>query len=103
MRLPQICSSLSISLCDQTVTVSTLLADQTSGFAPCPKLWYSGRIFWNSFLDSFSVTKHRTRKRSGRTVKVAFETRGPVDEPYLKVDEEQILGMTLRAGSMEIG
>ena len=36
-------------------------------------------------------------------MKVAFETRGPVDEPYLKVDEEQILGMTLRAGSMEIG
>jgi AraC family transcriptional regulator len=36
-------------------------------------------------------------------VKVAFETRGPVDEPYLKLNEEQILGMTLRAGSMEIG
>jgi AraC family transcriptional regulator len=36
-------------------------------------------------------------------VKVACETRGPVDEPYLKLDEEQILGMTLRAGSMEIG
>src|SRR5215510_8671050 len=36
-------------------------------------------------------------------MKVAFETRGPVDEPCLKVNEEQILGMTLRAGSMEIG
>src|SRR5262244_1126661 len=36
-------------------------------------------------------------------MKVAFETRGPVDEPYLLVNEEQILGMTLRAGSMEIG
>jgi AraC family transcriptional regulator len=36
-------------------------------------------------------------------VKVAFETRGRVDEPYLKLNEEQILGMTLRAGSMEIG
>jgi len=36
-------------------------------------------------------------------VKVAFETRGPVDEPYLKLNEERILGMTLRAGSMEIG
>src|SRR6516225_1123920 len=36
-------------------------------------------------------------------MKVAFETRGPVDEPYLKLNEEQILGMTLRAGSMEIG
>ena len=36
-------------------------------------------------------------------MKVAFETRGPVDEPYLEVNEEQILGMTLRAGLMEIG
>ena len=36
-------------------------------------------------------------------MKVAFETRGPVDEPYLKLNEEQILGMTLRAGSMEVG
>jgi AraC family transcriptional regulator len=36
-------------------------------------------------------------------MKVAFETRGPVDEPYLKLNEEQILGMTLRPGSMEIG
>ena len=36
-------------------------------------------------------------------MKVAFETRGPVDEPYLKVNEAQILGMTLRAGSMEVG
>jgi AraC family transcriptional regulator len=36
-------------------------------------------------------------------MKVAFETRGPVDEPYLKLNEEQILAMTLRAGSMEIG
>src|SRR5690349_10783530 len=36
-------------------------------------------------------------------MKVAFETRGPVDEPYLKLNEEQIVGMTLRAGSMEIG
>jgi AraC family transcriptional regulator len=36
-------------------------------------------------------------------MKVAFETRGPVDEPYLKLNEEQLLGMTLRPGSMEIG
>src|SRR5262245_13479503 len=36
-------------------------------------------------------------------MKVAFETRGPVDEPYLKLNKEHILGMTLRAGSMEIG
>jgi AraC family transcriptional regulator len=36
-------------------------------------------------------------------MKVAFETRGPVYEPYLKQNEGQILGMTLRAGSMEIG
>ncbi|HKF54169.1 MAG TPA: hypothetical protein VKJ45_01950, partial [Blastocatellia bacterium] len=36
-------------------------------------------------------------------MKVAFETRGPVDEPYLKLNEEQTLAMTLRAGSMEIG
>jgi AraC family transcriptional regulator len=36
-------------------------------------------------------------------MKVAFETRGPVDEPYLKLNEEQVLGMTLRPGSMEIG
>ena len=36
-------------------------------------------------------------------MKVEFETRGPVDEPYLKLNEEQILGMTLRAGSMSIG
>jgi AraC family transcriptional regulator len=36
-------------------------------------------------------------------VKVAFETRGPVDEPYLKLNEEQILGLTLRPGLMEIG
>jgi len=36
-------------------------------------------------------------------VKVALETRGPVDEPYLKLHEEHVLGMTLRAGSMETG
>jgi AraC family transcriptional regulator len=36
-------------------------------------------------------------------MKVAFETRGPVDEPYLKLNEEQIVAMTLRPGSMEIG
>jgi hypothetical protein len=36
-------------------------------------------------------------------MKVAFETRGPADEPYLKLNEEHIVGMTLRAGSMEIG
>ena len=36
-------------------------------------------------------------------MKVAFETRGPVDEPYLKRNEEHVLGMTLCAGSMEIG
>ena len=36
-------------------------------------------------------------------MKVAFETRGPVYEPYLKQSEGQIVGMTLRAGSMEIG
>ena len=36
-------------------------------------------------------------------MKVAFEIRGPVDEPYLKLNEEQMLAMTLRAGSMEIG
>src|SRR5215467_13303015 len=57
------------------------------------------RILWNSF----SPTKHRIPKRSVRTMKVTFETRGPVDEPYLKLNEEQILGMTLRPGSMEIG
>jgi len=36
-------------------------------------------------------------------MKVAFETRGPTDEPYLIQNGEQILGMTLRPGSMEIG
>ena len=36
-------------------------------------------------------------------MKVALETRGRVDEPYLTLNEEQILGMTLRAGSMEVG
>src|SRR5215813_1596738 len=36
-------------------------------------------------------------------MKVALETRGPVYEPYLKQNEGQILGMTLRPGSMEIG
>jgi len=36
-------------------------------------------------------------------MKVAVETRGPVDGPYLKLNEDQILGMTLCAGSMEIG
>ena len=34
---------------------------------------------------------------------VAFEIRGPVNEPYLKVHREPVLGMTLRPGSMEIG
>ena len=36
-------------------------------------------------------------------MKVAFEIRGPVDEPLLKLNEEHILGMRLRPGSMEIG
>ena len=34
---------------------------------------------------------------------VAFEIRGPVNEPYLKVHREHVLAMTLRPGSMEIG
>ena len=36
-------------------------------------------------------------------MKVAIETRGPVDEPYLQMRQECLLGMTLRPGSMEIG
>ena len=36
-------------------------------------------------------------------MKVAFEIRGRVDEPYLKVDRETVLAMTLRPGSMEMG
>src|SRR5215831_3762972 len=36
-------------------------------------------------------------------MKVAFEIRGPVDEPYLKVHREHVLAMTLRPGSMEMG
>jgi AraC family transcriptional regulator len=36
-------------------------------------------------------------------MKVAFEFRGPVDEPYLKVDRETVLALTLRPGSMEMG
>jgi AraC family transcriptional regulator len=36
-------------------------------------------------------------------MKVTFEIRGRVDEPYLKVHREHVLGMTLRAGSMEVG
>ena len=36
-------------------------------------------------------------------MEIALETRGPVDEPYVKLHEEHVLGMTLRAGSMEIG
>ena len=36
-------------------------------------------------------------------MEVVFETRGPVDAPYVKLNEEQVLGMTLRPGSMEIG
>jgi AraC family transcriptional regulator len=36
-------------------------------------------------------------------MKVAFENRGPVDEPYLKIHREPSLGMQLRPGSMEMG
>src|SRR5499426_2623598 len=36
-------------------------------------------------------------------MKVAFEIRGYVDEPYLKVEREHVLAMTLRPGSMEMG
>jgi AraC family transcriptional regulator len=36
-------------------------------------------------------------------MKVAFEIRGPVDEPYLKVEREHVFAMTLRPGSMEMG
>src|SRR5215471_5867981 len=36
-------------------------------------------------------------------MKVAFEIRGPVDEPSLKVEREHVLAMTLRPGSMEMG
>jgi AraC family transcriptional regulator len=36
-------------------------------------------------------------------MKVAFEIRGPVDEPYLKMHREHVLAMTLRPGSMEMG
>ena len=36
-------------------------------------------------------------------MKVAFEIRGPVDEPYLKVHRDHVLAMTLRPGSMEMG
>src|SRR5215471_9800869 len=37
------------------------------------------------------------------SMKVAFEIRGSVDEPYLKVNRENVLAMTLRPGSMETG
>src|SRR5215471_21854648 len=74
-------------------------AEQPNVSVLCLKLGHLDRILWNSF----SPTEHRIPKRSIRTMKVAFETRGPVDEPYLKQNEGQILGMTLRAGSMEIG
>ena len=36
-------------------------------------------------------------------MKVDFEIRGPVDEPYLRVHREHVLAMTLRPGSMEMG
>src|SRR5262245_63261394 len=36
-------------------------------------------------------------------MKVAFEIRGSVDEPYSKVNRETVLAMTLRPGSMEMG
>jgi AraC family transcriptional regulator len=36
-------------------------------------------------------------------MKVAFENRGPVEEPYLKTQRELSLGMQLRPGSMEMG
>jgi len=36
-------------------------------------------------------------------MKVAFEIRGYVDEPSLKVHREHVLAMTLRPGSMEMG
>src|SRR5262249_28282912 len=36
-------------------------------------------------------------------MKVAFEIRGHVDEPYLKTHREHVLAMTLRPGSMEMG
>jgi len=42
-------------------------------------------------------------RRLTEKMKVAFEIRGPVDEPYLKVDRETVLAMTLRPGSMEMG
>jgi len=51
------------------------------------------------FLD----LKPRIRKEADRKMKVAFEIRGPVDEPYLKVDRETVLALTLRPGSMEMG
>jgi AraC family transcriptional regulator len=34
---------------------------------------------------------------------VTFEVRGPVEEPYLRVHQEHILGVVLRPGSMEVG
>ena len=36
-------------------------------------------------------------------MKVVLETRGPVDKPYLSLNREHFLGMTLHPGSMEIG
>src|SRR5215469_4082894 len=42
-------------------------------------------------------------RRLTEKMKVAFEVRGPVDEPYLKVDRETVLALTLRPGSMEMG
>jgi AraC family transcriptional regulator len=36
-------------------------------------------------------------------MRIATEVRGPVKEPYLLVHQEHVLGMLLRAGSMEMG
>lgn len=36
-------------------------------------------------------------------MKVVAEVRGPVEEPYLRVHQEHVLGMLLRPGSMEVG
>ena len=36
-------------------------------------------------------------------MRVTFEIRGSVEEPYLRVHQENVLGMVLRPGSMEVG
>src|SRR5215470_19460433 len=105
-----LCQSKALTLCvgNNSLGCSTPLAGMHPPRYPCSDKWGLHALaeqpgesvlclklrYWIEFSGILFQRQSIEFPRSIGTMKVAFETRGTVDEPYLKLNEEQILGMT---------